>query len=132
MVVISKSIIIQTYVSTPLANRIDDITFKFNFANICGLNANLKSVHAHLDISKPNILALSETQVIDVSDLTKYEFRDYNLVRNFYAHRGVAIYVRKDVVYSRLNHYESSSTSLFHFIWLKLSIGDGTTFICFI
>ena len=106
--------------------------FKLEYSNICGLSSNLQSVFSHLEIFRPNILALSETQVFNEADKNRFECPGYNFISSFFPHRGIGIYLRSDLSFTRHTNYESSSSSSFSYIWISFKIRNIMYFFCFL
>lgn len=106
--------------------------FRLDFSNICGLKSNLNSVFAHLQLARPDILALSETQVFSDLDLNQYDFPGYSFQPAFFPHRGVGIYIKNTLICSRLTTFEQRSNAKFAFIWLKLKVVNRDIYFCFL
>jgi len=106
--------------------------FSLQFSNICGLKSNLISVFAHLQLFGPDILALSETQVFNNLDITQFNCPGYSFIPVFFPHRGIALYIKNTLSFSRLKIYESRICAKFSFIWIKFQINDFETYFCFL
>src|SRR6201990_1347100 len=101
--------------------------FFINFCNIRGLLSNLPFVEHHLSSSRPHLLFLTETQVLECADSKPYSVTSYCLYPQFSAKGGCCAYVRNDVICSRVSDLESPEFST---LWLKLSCNSTTKFIC--
>ena len=108
--------------SAPLTNQLN-----INFCNIRGLSSNFSSVEHHLQISKPHILALTETQLAAAASISPFQVSNYTLYPSFRFKGGLCVYSRSDLPLSRLYHLENSN---FDVIWLKVCISSSTKFIC--
>ncbi|KAL7647126.1 UNVERIFIED_CONTAM: hypothetical protein RMT77_002384 [Armadillidium vulgare] len=102
-------------------------SFFINFCNIRGLFTNFPFVEHHLSSSKPHLLFLTETQVLECADSKPYSVTSYCLYPQFSAKGGCCAYVRNDVICSRVSDLESPKFST---LWLKLSCNSTTKFIC--
>lgn len=114
-----------------MSNR-GDSKFKLDFTNICGLKSNLNSVFSHLQNQSPGVLALSETQVFNDNDIGQYDCPGYSFTSAFFPHRGVGIYIRNDIPFSRLSHFEIRAHAKFAFIWLKIVVNHRKIYFCFL
>src|ERR1700755_142143 len=70
-------------------------SFFINFCNIHGLFANFPFVEHHLSSSKPHLLFLTETQVLECADSKPYFVTSYCLYPQFSAKGNCCAYVRK-------------------------------------
>ena len=102
-------------------------SFFINFCNIRGLFTNFPFVEHHLSSSKPHLLFLTETQLLECADSKPYSVTSYCLYPQFSAKGGCCAYVRNDVICSRVSNLESPEFST---LWLKLSCNSTTKFIC--
>ncbi|KAL7636546.1 UNVERIFIED_CONTAM: hypothetical protein RMT77_013321 [Armadillidium vulgare] len=102
-------------------------SFFINFCNIRGLFTNFPFVEHHLSSSKPHLLFLTETQLLECADSKPYSVTSYYLYPQFSAKGGCCAYVRNDVICSRVSNLESPEFST---LWLKLSCNSTTKFIC--
>ncbi|KAL7646105.1 UNVERIFIED_CONTAM: hypothetical protein RMT77_003006 [Armadillidium vulgare] len=88
-----------------------------NFCNILGI-----LIEHHLSISRPYLLFLTETLVLDC-----FDSKPYCPYPQFLAKCGGCAYVRHNVVCYSVSNLESSE---FTTLWLKLSCNSPTKFTC--
>lgn len=100
---------------------------KTNFCNIRGLNANLNSVHQHLQSERPHILALTETQIHPSSNQTHLPCPGYELFTKFSFKRGTCLFARADLACQR---EESLERPDFDTLWVKIITPQLTKFLC--
>lgn len=106
--------------------------FRINFCNICGLKANINEIFSHLQFESPQILALSETQVFNDVDSSQFNCQGYNFIYSFFPHRGVGIYIRSDVPFTRHSELEYFSEARFSFIWISFRVRKSIIYFCFL
>src|SRR5579872_178645 len=99
----------------------------FSFANICGLNSNIDSVHHHLQSIKPYMLFLTETQISAKSSTKHLLFPGYELITSFRLRGGVCVYIRDNISCTRLPNLEAGMSDV---IWLKLNLKLSTKLVC--
>lgn len=105
--------------------------FSLHFSNIRGLRANFFAVYAHVQIHRPNILALSETQVCEDSDPHNFHIPGYHIHSIFFSHRGLVVYVRDDVVFQSMQQLDTTDPE-FTCLWLKFRINLHVTHFGFL
>jgi len=105
--------------------------YKISFSNVRGLHANLDHVHHHLHSSKPDILALTETQILTPPSDTHLQYPGYAVAYNFVKKGGICIYMKANLACRHLNNLDISD-SRFQSSWLKVSLPDSCKFICVI
>ena len=91
----------------------------------------MQSCFCHLEFFRPNIFALSETQVFNEVDIHLFKCPDYNFIYFFFHHRGIGIYLRSSLSFTRHTNYESSVSALLSLIcWsvLPRSLRGGRLF----
>ena len=76
--------------------------FELHFYNVRSLGANFFSVYAHLCIHRPSVLAVCKTQVCEDADPMDFHMSGYTFLSAFFPHRGLAIYIRNDIMYQCL------------------------------
>jgi len=103
--------------------------FNISFSNIRGLHANLNHVHHYLQSSKPDIFALTETQIIDPPSNTHLQFPGYVLISNYVKKGGVCVYIKANIACKHLSELDTSE-SRFQSSWIKVSLRDSSKFIC--
>ena len=69
----------------------------YSFCNVRGLATNLDSVHHFLQVSKPDILFLTETQISPSHATSNLAYPGFELHQNFRLKEGVCAYVRSSV-----------------------------------
>ena len=99
----------------------------YSFCNVRGLATNLDSVHHFLQVSKPDILFLTETQISPSHATNHLACPGFELHQNFRLKGGVCAYVRSSISASREQQLESPD---FDLIWLKLRMTSHLAFIC--
>ena len=104
-----------------------DTLFTLNFCNIRGLSSNFVSVEHHLSTIKPHLLFLTETQVSKTTDSNPYSVPSYFLYSQFQHKGGCCVYVRNDLICSRVPELDSS---VFSTLWLRLTCSSSTKYIC--
>ena len=105
--------------------------FEIHFCNVRGLRANFFSVYAHLCIHRPSVLAVCETQVCEDADPMDFHMSGYTFLSAFFPHRGLAIYIRNDIVYQSQQHLFTSDAE-FSALWLKFKVQSHIAHFCFV
>lgn len=72
----------------------------------------------------PHVLVLTETQVSDTREEEEFFFNGYSLETRFRIHRGLCVYIKNSIAYSRAKQFEIS-TDTAQTIVLKLSFNKG-------
>ena len=67
------------------------------------------------------LLFLTETQIARPSDTTYLQYPGYKREHNFMRHAGVAVFIREDLIFRRLAHFEGRDLSI---IWLRVDSDD--------
>ena len=93
-------------------------SFFINFCNIRSLYSNFPFVEHHLSSSKPHLLFLTETQVLECADSKSYSVTSYCLHPQFSVKEGCCAYVSNDIICSHVSNLESPEFST---LWVKLS-----------
>jgi len=103
--------------------------FKISFSNIRGLHANLDHVHHFLLSHKPDILALTESQILTPPSDIHLHCPGYILVHNFVKKGGLCIFIKSNIACKHLSDLDISD-SRFQSSWIKVSSPDSSKFIC--
>ena len=98
-----------------------------DFCNIRGLSSNLDSVHSHLQISKPDLLFLTETQISQKFDINNLKFPSYDIITNLKFKGGVVCFYKNSVP---LSHLFDCSTQHYQFSFFKISLPHHKKYIC--
>ena len=103
----------------PRKGKIDSLTI--HFANVRGLVTNKNCAHQHLESRSPDILVLTETKVSSNIYENEFYFERYQFEQAFESQRGLCIFVKNQIPYSRHNKYEIF-TKTAQTIVLKISL----------
>src|SRR3978361_1645046 len=82
---------------TAVASKPTSNFFSINYANIEGVSSNINAVHQHLQMERPHILALTETQVGPDTNHIHLECPGYDLNSRFRHQGGLCVYARDDI-----------------------------------
>ena len=105
------------------------MSFKINFCNIRGLNANLNQVHHHLISDRPQLLFLTETQISQPLSDVHLSCPGYSLYSNFARKAGVCVFARDDLPVSHLINFDVCCKH-FQLLWMKVCLRTGPKVIC--
>ena len=83
-----------------------------DFCNIRGLNSNLDPVHLHRQLSKPNLLFLTETQISLNYDIYSLKFPHYHTFSNIKFKGGIECFFKNSVP---ISHFIDHSTKNLQF-----------------
>ena len=97
-----------------------------DFCNIRGLNSNLDPVHLHLQLSKPDLLFLTETQISPNYDINSLQFPHYHTFTNLKFKGGIVCYFKNSVP---ISHLMDHSTKHFQFSVFKVSLPHHKKFL---
>ena len=77
--------------------------FNLSFSNIRGLHCNINKVHQLLLSEKPDVLFLSETQIIDPPDRTHLNCPGYTLAAVFQKKGGICCFIKNSLAACHIN-----------------------------
>ena len=100
---------------------------KIDLCNIRGLSKNINDVHRHLQIEKPDILALTETQVNSFTNTTYLLCPGYELHTRFRFKGGLCLYSKTNLSCQREKTLEPNK---FDVMWFKLDSQKQTKYLC--
>ena len=96
--------------------------FSLHFCNIRGLRSNFAAVEHHTALTKPAILLLTETQILDTGDSSAIGIKGYSLIHRLIHHRGLAIYIREDIPFSVPSFIGQSANDDFNYVWFEIQV----------
>lgn len=95
--------------------------FAIHFGNVRGLRANFFAVYSHINVHRPDVLALCETQVREDTDPQDFHVPGYHILSLFVSHRGLVVYVKNGIVFQSQQHLDSENPE-FNSLWIKFRI----------
>jgi hypothetical protein len=112
-------------INNKLFNRFKN-ELSVDFTNIRGLSCNLNSVNHHLEKFKPDVLVVTETQIRELGE--ELVLDGYQIEDSFKLHRGVGVFIKNCIAYSRLKSFEITS-EYWQSITLKISLIHKVIFL---
>ena len=114
---------------TAVPNVTSGSLFNLSFANIRGLHGNLNHVHHLLQLHKPRLLFLTETQISPPLDSTHLQCPGYILHHCFRFKAGVCAFVHSSIPATRLPDFDICCAG-YQLLWLKVSLPRHSKIYC--
>src|SRR3978361_934405 len=92
--------------------------FSINYANIRGVSSNFNAVNQHLQMERPHILALTETQVSPDTNHIHLGCPGYDLNSRFRHKGGLCVYARDGISCPRMGALEPRN---FDVMWFQIT-----------
>lgn len=103
---------------------------KIKFSNIRRLKSNISVVHQHLQTSRHDILALTETQMTPISNTTLLLYPGYELHGKFrFKNR---LFTHNTLYFSNDKNTSKLMMIFIYVLWLKVKVFSTTKFLCYL